>query len=61
MNFSVILASTQNWGIGYQNKIPWHIPYDLQFFKEKTSMIFDKNKVFCIMVFIVLLCKRLTF
>lgn len=37
MLFNVILAVSDNNGIGYQNTIPWNCPEDLQLFKEKTQ------------------------
>jgi len=38
MKFNAILACTLNYGIGYQNKLPWKcIPEDMSFFKEKTT------------------------
>src|SRR5699024_10739477 len=35
--FSFIVAIDQNNVIGYQNEMPWHLPKDLRFFKEKTT------------------------
>lgn len=32
----MILASNTNGGIGFEGKLPWHIPEDLQYFKEMT-------------------------
>lgn len=34
--YSHICAMSDNRVIGRNNKLPWHIPEDLQFFKEKT-------------------------
>src|SRR5699024_5723580 len=34
---SFIVAMDQNNVIGYQNEMPWHLPKDLRFFKEKTT------------------------
>lgn len=31
-----ILAIDNNFGIGYKNKLPWHLPEELKLFKEKT-------------------------
>jgi len=31
-----IVAVDRNWGIGYKNKMPWNIPGELSFFREKT-------------------------
>ena len=33
----VIVAIAQNWAIGKNNEIPWHIKEDFQHFKEKTT------------------------
>ena len=37
MDFEVILAVDEKWGIGKSGGIPWSVPEDLQFFKEKTD------------------------
>lgn len=37
MIISLIAAVGRNLGIGYQNALPWRLPADLAFFKEKTS------------------------
>ncbi len=37
MNWKAIAALAENRVIGAGGKIPWHLPEDLQFFKEKTS------------------------
>ena len=34
---SIIVAMGKNNVIGYENKMPWHLPRDLQYFKEKTT------------------------
>ena len=34
---SLLFAMDQNRGIGYENDMPWHLPRDLRFFKEKTT------------------------
>ena len=36
MIVSHIVAASENHAIGIKNKLPWHIPEDLKFFKEKT-------------------------
>jgi dihydrofolate reductase len=33
---SIIVAHDKNRVIGYENKLPWHLPGDLQYFKEMT-------------------------
>lgn len=37
MNFSIISALDLNRGIGYENRLPWHLSADLKHFKEVTS------------------------
>ena len=37
MKFNLIVAFCKNFGIGYQNKIPWHIREDLVHFQELTK------------------------
>ncbi|MGG1596027.1 dihydrofolate reductase [Terribacillus saccharophilus] len=34
---SLLFAMDQNRGIGYKNDLPWRLPRDLRFFKEKTT------------------------
>ena len=34
---NIILAMSKNNQIGMDNKLPWHIPEDLKYFKEKTK------------------------
>lgn len=36
MTLSLIVATDLNNGIGFENKIPWYIPEDLQYFKNIT-------------------------
>lgn len=36
MKISMIVAMDENNGIGYKNKLLWHIPKDLKWLKEKT-------------------------
>lgn len=36
MNISLIAAFSKNLVIGYRNKIPWHLPEDLKWFKKNT-------------------------
>lgn len=35
--FQVIVACTENGGIGWKGKLPWYIPDDLHFFAEQTA------------------------
>ncbi|MEO5668028.1 MAG: dihydrofolate reductase, partial [Bdellovibrionota bacterium] len=35
---SIIVAMTQrDWVIGLDNKLPWHAPEDLKYFKTRTN------------------------
>ncbi|MFA1820763.1 dihydrofolate reductase [Virgibacillus oceani] len=34
---SLLVAMDRNRVIGYKNDLPWHLPKDLRFFKEKTT------------------------
>lgn len=36
MTLTLILAHEKSGGIGYKNKLPWHIPSELQHFKNQT-------------------------
>lgn len=36
MMISLIVAHDKNQVIGYENKMPWHLPGDLQYFKDMT-------------------------
>lgn len=37
LNISLIAAMSENRIIGKDNRLPWHIPEDLKYFKEKTK------------------------
>ncbi|MDO4627191.1 MAG: type 3 dihydrofolate reductase [Pasteurellaceae bacterium] len=37
MQLSVIVACTQNWVIGKNNQMPWHLPADLAWFRQHTQ------------------------
>jgi len=37
MNCAIIVAMDQEWGIGKNNSLPWHLPDDLLFFKKTTN------------------------
>jgi dihydrofolate reductase len=37
MEIVLIAAMDQHRAIGYNNQLPWHLPDDLRFFKEKTQ------------------------
>ncbi|MGH1470499.1 MAG: type 3 dihydrofolate reductase [Cellvibrionaceae bacterium] len=36
MRLSLIVATDENWAIGLDNKMPWHLPADLKYFKKMT-------------------------
>ena len=37
MKLSMIVAATQNWVIGKDNQMPWHLPADLSWFRQNTQ------------------------
>ena len=37
MTFSLIVAATQNYVIGKDNQMPWHLPADLAWFRQNTT------------------------
>lgn len=44
-HFDIIVAHTEDLGIGYKGKIPWHNKSDMKFFRNKTSNTKDGNKM----------------
>ncbi|XP_020203299.1 bifunctional dihydrofolate reductase-thymidylate synthase isoform X2 [Cajanus cajan] len=42
--YQVVVAATQDWGIGKDGKLPWRLPTDLKFFKEITMKTSDPGK-----------------
>jgi len=44
ININIIVAVDSNNGIGYQNKIPWHIKDDMKYFKKITSTVVNRDK-----------------
>lgn len=49
MPFSIIVSMDLKGGIGINNKLPWHIPKDLQWFKKNTlnkTVIMGSNTYF---------------
>lgn len=49
-SFSLIVAATENNGIGRNGIIPWNLPDDIKFFKEKTSKVEDGDKKNCVIM-----------
>ena len=47
---SIIVASSLDYGIGYENRMPWNIPSELKHFREITTRCRDKNKKNCIIM-----------
>jgi len=49
-NLSIIVASTLEYGIGYENKLCWNIPEELKNFKNITSNCLNNNAKNCIIM-----------
>jgi dihydrofolate reductase len=49
-NLSIIVASSLDYGIGYENKLWWNIPEELKNFRIITSGCINKNKKNCIIM-----------
>jgi dihydrofolate reductase len=47
---SIIVASSLDYGIGYENKLCWNIPNELKHFRDITIRRRDKNKKNCIIM-----------
>jgi len=47
---SIIVASSLEYGIGYNNKLCWNIPNELKHFRDITMRCHDKNKKNCIIM-----------
>jgi dihydrofolate reductase len=47
---SIIVASSLDYGIGYENKLCWNIPNELKHFRDITIRRHDKNKKNCIIM-----------
>jgi dihydrofolate reductase len=39
MNFTLVVAATEELGIGLRANLPWRIPKDMAFFKEVTTKV----------------------
>jgi dihydrofolate reductase len=42
---NIIVATSTNYGIGYDNKMCWHIPEEMKNFQQVTSSTLDKKKM----------------
>jgi dihydrofolate reductase len=49
-DINMIVATSTNYGIGYDNKMCWHIPEELKHFKNITTAVEDKNKKNCVIM-----------
>jgi dihydrofolate reductase len=49
-DISMILATSTNYGIGFENKMCWNIPEELQSFKSITSSVKDETKKNCVIM-----------
>jgi dihydrofolate reductase len=47
---SIIVASTLEYGIGYENKLCWNIPNELKYFRHITTSCLRKNTKNCIIM-----------
>jgi dihydrofolate reductase len=47
---SIIVASTLEYGIGYENKLCWNIPAELKYFRHITTSCLRKNTKNCIIM-----------
>lgn len=48
--YQVVVAATQDMGIGQDGKLPWKLPGDLKFFKDITVTTSDPNKKNAVMM-----------
>jgi len=49
-DINLIVATSINYGIGYENKMCWNIPDELKHFKNITTNVVDKNKKNCVIM-----------
>ena len=47
---NIIVATSTNYGIGYDNNMCWHIPEELKHFKKITTTVEDKKKRNCVIM-----------
>jgi dihydrofolate reductase len=49
-NINIIVATSTNYGIGFDNKMCWHIPDELKHFKNITTAVDDDKKKNCVIM-----------
>lgn len=49
-NINIIVATSTNYGIGFDNKMCWHIPNELKHFKNITTAVDDNKKKNCVIM-----------
>jgi len=49
-DINLIVATSINYGIGYDNKMCWNIPDELKHFKKITTTVDDENKKNCVIM-----------
>lgn len=49
-DINIIVATSTNYGIGYDNKMCWNMPEELKNFKKITSDVNDNNKKNCVIM-----------
>jgi dihydrofolate reductase len=49
-DISLILATSTDFGIGYQNKLCWDFPDELKSFRDITTQVNDNNKKNCVIM-----------
>jgi dihydrofolate reductase len=49
-DINIIVATSTNYGIGYENKMCWNIPNELKYFKNITTTVNDTDKKNCVIM-----------
>ncbi len=49
-DINIIVATSTEYGIGYDNKMCWNIPEEMKNFQKVTSSTLDENKVNCVIM-----------
>jgi dihydrofolate reductase len=49
-NINIIVATSTNYGIGFDNRMCWHIPDELKHFKNITTAVDDNHKKNCVIM-----------